>query len=350
MSTDHRQHRRAARLGIAAVVATGAMAAAPQPAPASDASPCGSAVSRSWSREPVQPCPLVAPEPGNRIPVYARPVERRPGAPLPAPDGWLNGTSGQYFVCQAPGPAVHHPAGWRNVWWAYTASDTGVAWGWVPQVYFKGGADDEPDAGLRRCPSAPGDGGGDGLRPQGSDRTPIPPRNTRSSPRPPRFELPFRCGQRWRLDTWGHSPALDMVREPQRETRHSEVRAAASGTVVTSRWHDASGNVVQIRHRNRWFTTYIHLERRTVKVGQKVRRGDRIGTVGMTGSEGHTPHLHFEVAWIGKGTPDWGHPGAPRVPVRFHGKTYTGQGRTWKHVVSRNCRDNEFIQRRRGGR
>ncbi|SDM86169.1 hypothetical protein SAMN05421869_1662, partial [Nonomuraea jiangxiensis] len=30
----------------------------------------------------------------------------------------------------------------------------------------------------------------------------------------PALQLPFPCGQQWRLDTWAHAPALDMVKEP----------------------------------------------------------------------------------------------------------------------------------------
>ena len=33
----------------------------------------------------------------------------------------------------------------------------------------------------------------------------------------PNFQLPFPCGDKWRLNTYdgGHAPALDMVKEPQ---------------------------------------------------------------------------------------------------------------------------------------
>src|SRR6185312_17563346 len=50
----------------------------------------------------------------------------------------------------------HHPApetGWYNDWWAKTLSDDNH-WGWVPEVYFRGGDNDEADPGLPRCPSA----------------------------------------------------------------------------------------------------------------------------------------------------------------------------------------------------
>ncbi len=43
----------------------------------------------------------------------------------------------------------------KNGWWAFTLSDKDSAgnshWGWVPETYFKGGANNEPDAGLFIC-------------------------------------------------------------------------------------------------------------------------------------------------------------------------------------------------------
>src|SRR6266436_2393327 len=40
----------------------------------------------------------------------------------------------------------------RNGWWAFTLSDKDSSgkshWGWVPETYFKGGGNNEPDAGL----------------------------------------------------------------------------------------------------------------------------------------------------------------------------------------------------------
>jgi hypothetical protein len=43
----------------------------------------------------------------------------------------------------------------QNGWWAFTLSDKDVAgqthWGWVPETYFQGGKNNEPDAGLFVC-------------------------------------------------------------------------------------------------------------------------------------------------------------------------------------------------------
>jgi hypothetical protein len=130
----------------------------PPPPPAastSDAYPCQSPVSKPWSSEPVQRCPLVGPlPPNNWVPVYSRPVARASGAANPAPAGWLHGTADQFFVCQREFPGVEytHPQGWRNRWWAYTLSDENV-WGWTPQAFFQGGKDEERDKGLVGCGS-----------------------------------------------------------------------------------------------------------------------------------------------------------------------------------------------------
>jgi murein DD-endopeptidase MepM/ murein hydrolase activator NlpD len=41
-------------------------------------------------------------------------------------------------------------------------------------------------------------------------------------------------------------------------------------------------------------TRYSHLSKVLVKTGQKVKRGDRVAEVGMTGNT-TGPHLHYEV-------------------------------------------------------
>ncbi len=73
------------------------------------------------------------------------------------------------------------------------------------------------------------------------------------------------------------------------------VRAARSGTVIGA-GYDAGGygNVVHVAHGYGVTTFYGHLSRITVRRGERVAGGERIGTVGSTGfSSG--PHLHFEL-------------------------------------------------------
>ena len=73
------------------------------------------------------------------------------------------------------------------------------------------------------------------------------------------------------------------------------VHAAASGTVTFNGWHPyGGGNRVVIDHGNGLETTYNHLSSSSVKVGQKVTRGDIIAMSGTTGASTGC-HLHFEV-------------------------------------------------------
>lgn len=72
------------------------------------------------------------------------------------------------------------------------------------------------------------------------------------------------------------------------------IYAAASGTVIDSRYSSSWGNVVQIDHGGGIVTLYAHCTTRLVTKGQVVSAGDQIATVGTTGwSTGN--HLHFTV-------------------------------------------------------
>ncbi len=72
------------------------------------------------------------------------------------------------------------------------------------------------------------------------------------------------------------------------------VRATAYG-VVDSVYHDMRfGEVVIIKHGNEYKTFYGHLQNIRVYPGKKVRRGEVIGEVGLTGYT-TGPHLHYEV-------------------------------------------------------
>lgn len=76
--------------------------------------------------------------------------------------------------------------------------------------------------------------------------------------------------------------------------------AADAGRIMVSGWPDNTGygNRVMIDHGNGYVTLYGHMSKIYVTVGQTVRRGDVIGTVGSTGrSTG--PHLHFEIRKFG---------------------------------------------------
>lgn len=76
------------------------------------------------------------------------------------------------------------------------------------------------------------------------------------------------------------------------------IYASAGGVVAYSDNHPSYGNMVEIEHGNDIITRYAHASKLLVKVGQVVRRGDKIAEVGSTGrSTGN--HLHFEVRYKG---------------------------------------------------
>ena len=76
------------------------------------------------------------------------------------------------------------------------------------------------------------------------------------------------------------------------------VYAADGGKVVYSGRNGGYGIMVQIDHGANIETIYAHLSQTSVKVGEKVFKGQKIGLSGNTGvSTG--PHLHFEVREIG---------------------------------------------------
>ncbi len=70
--------------------------------------------------------------------------------------------------------------------------------------------------------------------------------------------------------------------------------ATADGEVGYSGYRGNYGKLISIDHGLSFMTRYAHLSERHVKKGDKVKRGDIIGTVGRTGRTTGA-HLHYEV-------------------------------------------------------
>lgn len=71
------------------------------------------------------------------------------------------------------------------------------------------------------------------------------------------------------------------------------IMAAGSGNVVAAGYNQFNGNYVFIKHAGNYVTKYLHLSKRTVNKGQRVRQGQTIGLLGGTGRV-TGPHLHYE--------------------------------------------------------
>ena len=54
------------------------------------------------------------------------------------------------------------------------------------------------------------------------------------------------------------------------------------------------GNAVKLRHANGWCTLYAHMDYISVREGQTVKKGQKLGYMGNTGNS-YGAHLHFEV-------------------------------------------------------
>jgi murein DD-endopeptidase MepM/ murein hydrolase activator NlpD len=109
----------------------------------------------------------------------------------------------------------------------------------------------------------------------------------------------------WRVDPFNGQSAMhegvDYV-----VPEGTPIYASAGGVVSYADNHPSYGNMVEIEHGNDIITRYAHASKLLVKVGQVVRRGEKIAEVGSTGrSTGN--HLHFEVRYKG----------SAQNPVRF---------------------------------
>lgn len=65
------------------------------------------------------------------------------------------------------------------------------------------------------------------------------------------------------------------------------------GTVILSAYGTECGNQVQIYTRSGRTMFFCHLKSRTVRVGDKITRGQTVGIMGATGTKCFGAHLHF---------------------------------------------------------
>ncbi len=75
-----------------------------------------------------------------------------------------------------------------------------------------------------------------------------------------------------------------------------KIRATAEGIVLEAMFdkEKRKGNYVIIKHNDTYTTFYSHMKSFSVKIGDRVAKGQVIGYVGSTGTS-TGPHLHYEV-------------------------------------------------------
>lgn len=78
-----------------------------------------------------------------------------------------------------------------------------------------------------------------------------------------------------------------------------DVLAVHGGHVIYTGWFKGYGNLIIVDHGNEYYTLYAHIAEIEAKEGDDVRQGQRIGTVGDTGSLAG-PRLYFEVRYQGR--------------------------------------------------
>lgn len=71
------------------------------------------------------------------------------------------------------------------------------------------------------------------------------------------------------------------------------VMSSGAGRVIASAYNNLNGHYVFVQHGERYVTKYLHLSKRLVKKGQRVKQGELIGRVGATGRVTGA-HLHYE--------------------------------------------------------
>ncbi|SHJ13925.1 peptidoglycan DD-metalloendopeptidase family protein [Lutispora thermophila] len=116
-------------------------------------------------------------------------------------------------------------------------------------------------------------------------KEPPPKKGTGTFITPTRGTVTSRFGYRWGRNHNGLDIAAPVG---------TAVKAADGGEVIFASTSGNYGKLIKIDHGGGFVTYYGHLSKISVKVGDKVYKGQTIGAVGTTGRT-TGPHLHFEI-------------------------------------------------------
>lgn len=91
------------------------------------------------------------------------------------------------------------------------------------------------------------------------------------------------------LDDWRYQNGLEFS-----GNSGDIVMAAAEGQISTVLEDNYKGIMVLVEHENGWITEYGHLQRAVVSPGERVSKGQEIGSIGVTGMTSQ-PSLYFSL-------------------------------------------------------
>ena len=116
-------------------------------------------------------------------------------------------------------------------------------------------------------------------------KDPPPKKGTGTFSYPARGSITSRYGMRW-----GRRHTGIDIGAPY----GSDVKASDGGEVTFVGYQGGYGKLIIIDHGANFVSYYGHLSKYSVKVGQKVYKGQKIGEVGSSGNS-TGPHVHFEI-------------------------------------------------------
>lgn len=89
---------------------------------------------------------------------------------------------------------------------------------------------------------------------------------------------------------------VDVVTKPD-----ESIKAPLDGTVIYTGFTVEDGYIIHVQHSNNLMSIFKHNAHLNKKMGERVKTGEVISTVGNTGTNSKGPHMHFEL-WF-NGTP-----------------------------------------------
>jgi len=108
------------------------------------------------------------------------------------------------------------------------------------------------------------------------------------------FYNPIRGVIATKFNTKTRHLAVDVVGNP-----NSQILSVLDGTVIFAGWTMDTGFSVYVQHENNLVSAYKHNGELLKTVGDKVKAGEVIATMGSSGELNVGPHLHFELWYNG---------------------------------------------------